>query len=318
MLDTWSAQVVVPAALEGERLDRAVALLWECSRAEASRLITNGKVTLNGVTAQTRSQRVCINDQVRLAELPVVLSCDLLPDESVSLELLYEDEHLVVVNKPADMVVHPGSGNRTGTMLNGLLHRYPEIAQVGDPDRPGIVHRLDKGTSGVLMAARTQLAYEILTAALSRREVQRRYIALTKGWLSDDKGVIDAPIGRSPRHRTKMAVVASGREARTHYEVLARLSVGTSAKIMSEVRDATQLELHLETGRTHQIRVHLAAIGHPLVSDELYGGPTVALLNRPALHAQTLSFNHPSSGKHVSFSAPLPEDMTNLLSYCHG
>ncbi|MXW41626.1 MAG: RluA family pseudouridine synthase [Acidimicrobiia bacterium] len=302
---------VVPSALAQERLDRLVALIWECSRAEAARLVAEGKVALNGTAVTTRSRRVVTGDAVKLTELPVVAQVAPQPDASVHLDLLYEDEHVVVVNKPAQLVVYPGTGNSTGTMANGLLALYPEMAYVGEPQRPGIVHRLDKGTSGVLMAARTQVAYEALTGALSRREVKRCYSALVAGLPSDDRGVIDAPVGRSPRCPTKMAVLSSGHPARTHYVVLDRIS---GKGVTDNDVAVAHLDLQLETGRTHQIRVHLAAIGHPLLGDELYGGPRVVRLSRPALHARTLGCIHPTTAEPLHFEVPPPQDFVDVLA----
>ena len=312
-----SPDEIVPDALAGERLDRVVALVWECSRAEAARLIDQQKVAVNGTAATAKSQRLAAGDLISLLEAPVVHSAVLAPDPSVELDLVHIDEQVIVVNKPAGLVVHPGSGNAAGTMAHGLLARFPEIAGVGDQERPGIVHRLDRGTSGLLMAARTQSSYEALIAALGRREVHRGYTALVAGMPADDRGVIDAPVGRSARHPTKMSVTASGRPARTHYRVTARMPTRTEPPDDAVPYDAVpydtaHLDLELETGRTHQIRVHLAAIGHPILGDDLYGGPPAPGISRPALHARTLGFNHPQSGEHMRFEAGLPADLSQL------
>ncbi|WP_420436678.1 RluA family pseudouridine synthase [Candidatus Poriferisocius sp.] len=303
---------VVPEALAGERLDRVVALVWECSRAEAARLVDEQKVAVNGVPAAARSRRMATGDRITLSEAPAVGQPALKPDPSVEIEVVYADQQVIVVNKPADLVVHPGSGHATGTLVNGLLARFPEIAEVGAPERPGIIHRLDRGTSGLLMVARTSDGYEALTAALGRREVHRGYIALVAGMPADDRGVIDAPVGRSTRHPIKMAVAADGRPARTHYRVTARMPVSAESSDEAVSHDTACLELELETGRTHQIRVHLAAIGHPVLGDYLYGGPTVFGMSRPALHARRLAFNHPGTGEQLHFEAELPEDLTRL------
>lgn len=309
---------VVPEALAGERLDRVVALVWECSRAEAARLIDQKKVAVNAVPAGSRSQRLAAGDRISLSEEPAVGPAALEPDPSVELDVVHADEHVIVVNKPADLVVHPGSGNAAGTMVNGLLARYPEIAGVGDPERPGIVHRLDRGTSGLLMVARTEAGYQALTAALGRREVHRGYVALVQGMPGDDRGVIDAPVGRSTRHPTKMAVKADGRPARTHYEVTDRMPARTEPQDEPVPFDSARLELRLETGRTHQIRVHLAAIGHPVLGDGLYGGPGAPGISRPALHAHTLGFEHPESGQPLRFEAEVPEDFSLLYRLLRG
>ena len=303
---------VVPEALAGERLDRVVALVWDCSRAEAARLVDGEKVAVNGVPAAGRSQRMATGDRITLSEAPAVSRPALTPDLSVEVDVVHADEQVIVVNKPADLVVHPGSGHATGTLVNGLLARFPEIAEVGAPERPGLVHRLDRGTSGLLMVARTPAGYEALTAALGRREVHRGYSALVAGIPADDRGVIDAPVGRSARHPLKMAVTADGRPARTHYRVTARMPVSAGPSEEAASHDTACLELELETGRTHQIRVHLAAIGHPVLGDDLYGGPTVVGISRPALHARTLAFDHPGTGEQLHFEAELPEDLSRL------
>ena len=311
---------VVPDALAGERLDKVVALVWECSRAEAARLIDQENVAMNGVPAVARSQRVAAGDRITLSEDPAVGPAALEPDPSVDLEVAYADEHVIVIDKPADLVVHPGSGNADKTMVNGLLARYPEIAEVGEPERPGIVHRLDRGTSGLLMVARTSIGYQALTGALGRREVHRGYVALVQGMPADDRGVIEAPVGRSTRHPTKMAVKADGRPATTHYQVTDRMPARTESQDGSQEGpqdesvpfDSARLELRLETGRTHQIRVHLAAIGHPVLGDDLYGGPSAPGISRPALHAHTLGFDHPEGGQPLRFESEPPEDFSDL------
>lgn len=303
---------VVPDALAGERLDRVVALVWECSRAEAARLVDGQKVVVNGLPATGRSQRMATGDRITLSEGPAVGHTAPGPDSSVAIDVVYADEQVIVVNKPADLVVHPGSGNAAGTMVNGLLARFPEIAEVGTRERPGIVHRLDRGTSGLLMVARTPFGYEALTAALGRREVHRGYTALVEGMPADDRGVIDAPVGRSTRHPVKMAVTADGREARTHYQVTTRMPAGAESPTGVVPYDSARLDLRLETGRTHQIRVHLAAIGHPVLNDDLYGGPDAPGISRPALHAQTLGFARPDTGEQLRFEVDPPEDFSRL------
>lgn len=319
-----SADGVVSDSLAGERLDRVVALVWGCSRSEAARLVDEQKVAVNGAPATGRSQRMSAGDLILLSDEPVLGQRAPVADPSVGLDLVHEDAQVIVVNKTAGVVVHPGSGNAVGTMVNGLLARFPEIASVGDPDRPGIVHRLDRGTSGLMMVARTQHSYETLTAALSRREVHRGYTTLVAGMPADDQGVIDAPVGRSNRHPTKMAVVADGRPALTHFQVIARMPADTASHDQPASDEAAphdqdvpydtaRLELKLETGRTHQIRVHLAAIDHPVLGDELYGGPDAPGLSRPALHAHVLAFEHPDTGQTLTFEAEPPQDFSRLF-----
>jgi 23S rRNA pseudouridine1911/1915/1917 synthase len=211
-----------------------------------------------------------------------------------------------VIDKPPGLVVHPGAGNPDRTLVNGLLARFPDIAEVGQFGRPGIVHRLDVGTSGLLVVARTQTAYDMLVGALSSRDVGRTYRTLVWGFPANPIGVIDAPIGRDHRDPMKMAVVVDGKPARTRYHVLRRYR---------DVADVAEVECRLETGRTHQIRVHLAAIGHPVVGDGTYGGGRPGVdTPRPVLHAAMLSFTHPTSGEEMSFSAPLPPDLAAVIA----
>ena len=217
---------------------------------------------------------------------------------------------MIVVDKPAGVVVHPDATHDSGTLVAGLLLSYPELARLpelgcGEQDRPGIVHRIDKDTSGLLVVARSPEAYRSLTAQLAERSVKRTYLALACGALESEVGVVDAPIGRSLRYRTRMAVAVGGRPARTHYRVLGRFTAPL---------EASYLELHLETGRTHQIRVHLAAIGHPIVGDVRYGGDRrKSGTKRTFLHATGLGFVNPASGEEMSFTSPLPAELTEVL-----
>ena len=226
--------------------------------------------------------------------------------EEMALDVVFEDAAVMVINKPPGLVVHPAAGNWSGTLLNGLLHRAPQLARI---PRAGIVHRLDKDTSGLMMIAMTDIAQVELVRQLQARSVKREYVALVQGRVSHD-GSVDSPIGRHPRHRTKMAVVGNGKPALTHYRVLERFNLHTL------------VECRLETGRTHQIRVHMQSIKHPLEGDAVYGGKSVgdndlrdaiAHFNRQALHAQKLSFVHPLTGTTVSFEVPLPADMQALI-----
>ena len=264
-------QEQIPDALDGERVDRVVSLVASCSRREAAALVADGGVRLDDAVVTAGKQRVAAG-QVLAVDLSRIPAASLpQPDLSVTVPVVYADADVIVVDKPPGLVVHPGAGQPQGTMVNGLLAHYPELAGVGEAHRPGIVHRLDRDTSGLLVVARTPVAYDSLVEALAARRVTRRYLGLVWGVPEPPHGIIDAPIGRSPRHPTRMAVVAGGREATTRYEVKARYDEPASTALLS---------CHLETGRTHQIRVHLASVGHPVVGDADYGGV------RPALSAR--------------------------------
>lgn len=294
----------IPPALDGERVDRVVALVLGTSRAHAVQLIEDGTVRIDGRPVVQRSRRVRTGEQIEVPEVDLGPPRPL-PDPSVPFRVVHADDDVIVIDKPAGVVVHPGAGNPDGTLVNGLLAQFPELAEVGDPSRPGIVHRLDKGTSGLLMVARTPAAYDDLVEQLSGHEAHRGYQALAWGAFDAPHGVIDAPIGRSDRDPTKMVVSQSGREARTHYEVV---------RTYHEPVTVSLLECVLETGRTHQIRVHLAAIGNPVVGDARYRGVRPGLhVDRPWLHAATLRFAHPGTGEEVAFESPLPPDLVAVL-----
>ncbi len=294
----------VPESLEGERLDRAVALLCDVPRSEAADLVATGAVQLGGSAVTTRSRRVAAGQWLDVAVAAGGADAALEPDPSVDVPVVSADAAVIVVDKPPGMVVHPGAGNSTGTMVQGLLARYPELADVGEPHRPGVVHRLDAGTSGLLVVARTPGAYRSLVDHLASRTVERRYLALVWGEVESESGLVDAPIGRSSGDPTAMAVAAAGRPARTRYTVLERFTVPVPA---------TSLECRLETGRTHQIRVHLAAIGHPLVGDARYRGARASLpADRPFLHAHRLGFDHPDDGRRCRFESALPADLEEV------
>ncbi len=255
---------VVPEAMAGERVDRIVAMITGASRSEVAALVDAGAVLVGGAVVRARSTRLGAGDEVEV-DLPDPGEAQrLVPEPDVIVPVVYVDDDLLVIDKPSGVVVHPGAGQRTGTLVHGLLAQYPELVGVGgDASRPGIVHRLDKGTSGLLLVARNPEAYEALVAALSARAVHRRYRALAWGALDAPRGLIDAPIGRSAREPTLMAVDERGKEARTRYEVL---------RSFVDPVTVTELACTLETGRTHQIRVHLRSIGHPVVGDVRYGG----------------------------------------------
>ena len=296
---------VVPEVLAGDRVDRFVAMVAGVSRSEVAGWVSQGRVRVDGQVVDTRSRRLQGGQRVQ-AEVDVTAGDDLpRPDEAVEVAVVHVDDDLIVVDKPAGLVVHPGAGNARGTLVQGLLARFPELAQVGDPQRPGIVHRLDKGTSGLLLVARTPVAYAALVAQLAAHQVSRGYEALVWGALDTERGLVDAPIGRSTRTRTRMAVSSSGKEARTRYQVL---------QTFHEPVVVSHLACRLETGRTHQIRVHLAAIDHPVVGDERYGGARPSLpMPRPWLHAASLELAHPTTGQPLSFASAVPPELTQVL-----
>ena len=296
----------IPAALSGERLDRVVALVVGCSRSEATGLVAQGAVTVDGETVPTGKLRLR-EGQVVVVD-PTLLPVPVGPqaDPSVVFRVVHEDDDIVVIDKPAGLVVHPGAGNDDGTLVNGLLARYPEIAEVGESHRPGIVHRLDVGTSGLLVVARSDHAYTELVAAMASHSVGRVYHTLVWGHPSNPIGLIDAPIGRDHRDPMKMAVVVDGKSARTRYRVEHEYRTPT---------DVSFLECRLETGRTHQIRVHLAAIGHPVVGDAAYGGVRTGVDSpRPFLHAAALELTHPVTGEEMTFTSPMPDDLVAVLA----
>lgn len=294
----------VPAALSGQRLDRIVAMITGCSRAQAAQWIDDGRVIVNGNMQRGRSIRLVAGAELEI-EQPDTSDDRPLGDASVNFGVVHVDDDVIVVDKPAGLVVHPGAGHHDATLVNGLLARFPEIVGVGQTMRPGIVHRLDQGTSGLMVVARTSTAYESLVSALAQRHVHREYITLVHGHPEALHGVIDAPIGRSQRDPTLMAITQRGKDARTHYEVLERF--------MEPIVCAT-LKCVLETGRTHQIRVHLSAIGHGVVGDVRYGGSAASLpIERPFLHARSLAFVHPISGEELAFAAELPADLATAL-----
>lgn len=330
-------EVVVPAALDGQRLDRVVALLTGVTRADAAELVAGGHVSVEGKPVKTKTRRLAEGEAffVDTTAIPDRVA-KLEPDSSVAIEVVYDDEDVIVVDKPAGLVVHPGAGNETGTLVQGLIARYPDmmkLAVAGAEQRPGVVQRLDVGTSGLLVVARSERAYESLVDQLQARTVERRYTALVAGIVASDEGVVDAPIGRSSSDPTRQAVVADGRAARTHYKVLARYQRLERSGAEPQPFPATLLDCRLETGRTHQIRVHLAAIGHPVVGDTRYGGrqrrsqplgpesrsrplgpqsrsrPLGPEGQRPFLHAHVLGFEHPS-GRHLHFESELSADLT--------
>ena len=293
--------LAISAALHGQRLDHAlVALVPEFSRSYLQQLIEAGAVTLNGKPVAKPSARVKAGDQGEIELRPTPQSQAFVA-EAMALDVVYEDEHLCVINKPAGLVVHPAPGNWRGTLLNGLLGRDAQSRLL---PRAGIVHRLDKDTSGLMVVARTRAAMDALVQMIAAREVSRQYVALAhRPWTGAARRQVDAPVGRDPRNRLRMAVVdlAHGKTARTDIELLENAAQGCWVRCT------------LHTGRTHQIRVHMASIGHPLVADETYGGAQAAGLARQALHAYRLAFSHPMTGAAMAFLAPLPADIRQAL-----
>ncbi len=293
--DAVPAGEEIPAALDGERLDRVVALLTGASRSVATAAIDAGGVRVDGVVATSGKARLKAGQYVDVTAIDLPAATPPEPDPSVPVTVVYEDADVIVIDKAPGVVVHPAPGNPDGTLVNGLLARFPELVGVGETHRPGIVHRLDAGTSGLLAVARTAAAHAALVGALAKRQVTREYLALVWGHLVNAAGLIDAPIGRSPRDPMRMGVVVDGRPARTRYEVEREYA----DPAVSLVR------CWLETGRTHQIRVHLAAIGHPLVGDWLYGTRNAG---RPMLHAAEIALTHPLTNEPLRVTAPLPDD----------
>jgi 23S rRNA pseudouridine1911/1915/1917 synthase len=302
--------LLVPSALDQLRVDRVLSMLTGLSRAEAHDVLTSGAVSVNNKVVLKPSTP--LEEGQRLAAvLPARPSDGVLPDASVAVDVVLDDEDFVVVNKAPGLVVHPGAGQREGTLVAGLLARYPQIHQLSaeglcEPSRPGIVHRLDKGTSGLMIVAKTAEGFLALSGQLAERQMQRTYLGMVEGHVSEERGVVDAPIGRSTRTPTLMVVRSDGRPARTSYEVVGRLD---------KPHAATLLRLVLETGRTHQIRVHLATIGHPIVNDLRYGHRRDVRLEeeRVFLHSTSLAFRHPRSDERVLTHAALPVDLAAIV-----
>ena len=308
--------VVVPAALDGQRADRVVSLLTGAPRRVAAEAVRSGTVLVDGRPVAERSTPLRSGQRLQCAIVdagPPVPG----PDPSVHFEVVYADDDLVVVDKPPGLVVHHGAGRRGGTLVDGLLARFPDLSELSragmvDPTRPGIVHRLDKGTSGLLVVARTARAFESLSAQLRQHRAERRYLALVAGTVAADRGQVDAPIGRSTRRPDRMAVTPSGRAARTNYTVRRRYD---------EPVPVTLLEAALDTGRTHQVRVHLAALHHPVIGDDRYGDARarppalVKVLGRERLflHAYRLTVEHPDDGE-MTWESELPADLAGTLA----
>jgi 23S rRNA pseudouridine1911/1915/1917 synthase len=291
--------IEITEEMAGERVDKAVSSIDEdWSRSQIQNWVKDGSVTVNGETVKP-------NYKVRLSDViivtpPVLEELDVVA-EDLNLEVVYEDEDVLVVNKPKGMVVHPAPGHSTGTLVNGLMHHCTDLSGINGVVRPGIVHRIDKDTSGLLMVAKNDAAHTSLVDQLVKKTVTRKYLALVHGHIPHDKGTIDAPIARDPKERQNMAVVDKGKHAVTHFRVLERFG------------DFTLVECRLETGRTHQIRVHMKYIGFPLVGDPKYGPKKTMDIGGQALHAEVIGFTHPRTGEYLEFSAEPPEEFSELL-----
>lgn len=306
----------VPDAAAGERIDTHIAArLPELSRSRVAQLLAEGSVRLNGAVPR-KSERVAPGDVVEV-EVPPPEPSEILA-EDIPLVIVYQDRDLLVIDKPAGLVVHPAPGHRTGTLVNALLHHVDDLSGIGGVRRPGIVHRLDKDTSGLMIVAKHDRAHRRLAAALKRREIRRGYLAAAWGHLEEERVTVDAPVGRSHRDRKKMAVTETGRRAVTHFR---RVERWVAADLVAA---------ELETGRTHQIRVHLAHIGHPVVGDQVYGGGGARGISgtgrvwarelesrvpRQFLHAAHLSFAHPRTREPLRFEAPLPPDLAGAAEW---
>lgn len=299
------SRFVVVDAESGRRLDRLVSERVETlSRSYAARLIKEGRVCVGG-TRRKPGYHVVAGETVSYT-IPPPQAIPTAP-EPVDIDFLYEDTHIVVINKRPGQVVHPAPGHSGGTIVNGLLHHCPDIAAIGGELRPGIVHRLDKDTSGVLVAAKNQVAQERLSAQFRERTLRKRYLALVNGVVAEDGGVVDFSIGRHPVHRKKMSVRSRRpRNARTRWTIRERFT------------GASLVEVDLQTGRTHQIRVHMAAIGHPVVGDAVYGRRRGKGAPRQMLHAWKIRLEHPATLQTVSFEAPIPADMAAVIVAMRG
>ncbi|SFE40415.1 23S rRNA pseudouridine1911/1915/1917 synthase [Thermoanaerobacter thermohydrosulfuricus] len=284
---------------EGKRIDVFLAAELDYTRSYIKKLIVDGLVFVNGKTVKP-SYKVKENDEV-VVNIPEVEKIDVMP-ENIPLDILYEDDDIIVISKPQGMVVHPAPGNYSGTLVNALLYHCKNLSGINGILRPGIVHRLDKDTSGVMVVAKNDKAHISLSNQIKERSVFKKYVAIVEGVIKDEAGEIEAPIGRHPVDRKKMAVIEEGRYALTLYKVLERF------------KENTLVEAVIKTGRTHQIRVHMAYIGHPVVGDPVYGFKKQKFkLEGQALHSRVLGFMHPTKGVYMEFEAPLPEYFVRLI-----
>ena len=297
-------EFVISDIQQGRRLDVVLAETSKPleSRANIQRSIRAGLISIDGITTTRSSTKVISGQIIRVKPPKDYLAPAITPSE-LSLNIVFEDDDIAIIDKPSGMVVHSGAGHLTDTMANAAVTRWPKISSVGDTDRPGIVHRLDRDTSGLLIIALNPTAYNNLTLMIKKHEIERIYTALVHGHPKSSSGTIDAPIGRDPHHRTRQAVIEGGRSALTHYEVI------------REIGQFSFIKVRLETGRMHQIRVHMTAIGHPIVGDQTYGKRQgIANLSRQFLHASKLTFNHPISSEKISVTSKLPDDLQSAIS----
>ena len=291
--------VVLIAESDAPRADIYLASSLDASRSQIQKWVQNGGLTINGKIAKSNTA-VKKGDILNL-QIPEEEQQEVKP-QNIPLDIVYEDDSICVINKPKGMVVHPGPGNQDGTLVNALLFHFDQLSGIGGADRPGIVHRIDKDTSGLLVVAKNDRAHEKLAAQFADHSAHRSYVCLVHGNMRDEYGTIDAPIGRHPVDRKRMTVIASGRKAVTHWQVLRRFG------------DTTLLRVNLETGRTHQIRVHMAYIKHPILGDPVYGSPAPKLgLYSQALHGYKLCFIHPETGIRTEFIVPVTEDFKVAL-----
>lgn len=291
--------IQITEEMAGERIDKAVSSIDEdWSRSQIANWVKDGAVKVNGEIVKPNYK--VRPDDVIIVTPPVLEELDVVP-EDLDLEIVYEDADVLVVNKPKGMVVHPAPGHSKGTLVNGLMHHCTDLSGINGVVRPGIVHRIDKDTSGLLMVAKNDASHTSLVNQLVRKSVTRKYLALVHGHIPHDKGTIEAPIGRDPKERQNMAIVDKGKHAVTHFRVLERFG------------DFTLVECRLETGRTHQIRVHMKYIGFPLVGDPKYGPKKTMDIGGQALHAEVIGFDHPKTGEYMEYSAEMPEEFAELL-----
>lgn len=293
----------------GMRIDKFLASkVSNLSRSRAKNLIEEGFVKIDGQHVIVPKKKLLANDKITLT-LPEAKPIELKP-EPIPLDIVYEDQHLIIINKQAGLIVHPGAGNLTGTLVHGLLAKCDDLSGIGGKIRPGIVHRLDKDTSGLIIIAKNDRSHQLLTEKFQKRQIEKRYLAIIAGKMDDRAGVIDLPIGRHTKNRTKMAVdFRNGRAAQTSYETI------------KELGPHQLLELRLHTGRTHQIRVHLSHMKHPILGDRTYRGPTrlktlsgmEMKISRQMLHAKSLAFDHPITGQNICLKAPVPKDMKDVI-----